>query len=74
MVLALSAPQTKTDACANKEDPEEMAHKHRIYTVRHSVFDFRLKLLFAAMDMSKFKDGKVHFRNLGMKGLILMVL
>ena len=41
----------------------------RIYTVCHSVFDFRLKPLFASVNMSKFKDGRVHFRNFGMKGL-----
>ena len=34
----------------------------------HSVSDFRLKPQFASMDMSKFKDGKVHFKNSGVKG------
>ena len=29
-------------------------------TVCNSVFDFRLKPLFAPVDMSKFKDGRVH--------------
>ena len=43
-----------------------------IYTVCHSVFVFYLIPLFAAMDMSKFKDGRVIFRNLGMKGLIIL--
>ena len=42
----------------------------RIYTVCHSVFHFRLQALFASVDMSKFKDGRVHFRNSGVKGLI----
>ena len=41
----------------------------RIYTVCHSVFDFKLKLLFASLDKSKFKGGGVHFRNSRMKGL-----
>ena len=33
-----------------------------------SVFD-RLKPLFASVDISKFQDGMVHFRNSGMKEL-----
>ena len=37
----------------------------RIYTVCHFVFDFRLKPLFALVDMSQFSDGRVYFRNLG---------
>ena len=41
----------------------------RIYTVYQSVFDFELKPLFARMEMSKSKDGRVHFRNTGVKGL-----
>ena len=41
-----------------------------IYTVCHSVIDFRLKPLCASVDMSKLKDGRVHFRNSGMKRLI----
>ena len=46
----------------------------RIYTVCHSVFDFRLKPLFASVDKSKFKNGRVQFRNSRMKGLIITVL
>ena len=40
-----------------------------LYTVCHFVFDFRLKPLFAPVDMSKHKNGGVHFKNSGMKGL-----
>ena len=46
-----------------------MSHLIRIYTVCHSVFDFRLKPLFASVDMAKFRDGRVHLKNSGMKGL-----
>ena len=46
-----------------------MSHLIRSYTVCHSVFDFTLKPLFASVDMSKFKDGRMHFRNSGMKRL-----
>ena len=42
-----------------------------IYTVCHSVTDFWLKSLFATMNVSKFSDGKVHVRNLGIKELKL---
>ena len=41
----------------------------RIYTVFHSVIDFKLKPFFASVDMSKFKDVGVHFRNSGTEGL-----
>ena len=43
-----------------------MSRRIRIYTVCHSVLDFRLKPLCA----SKLEDGRVHFRNSGLKGLI----
>ena len=33
-------------------------------------FDFRLKPLFASMNISKFKGERAHFRNSGMKGLM----
>ena len=45
-----------------------MSHLIRIDTVWHSVLDLRLELLFASLDMSKYKNGIVHARNLGMKG------
>ena len=70
-LLFLLAWQTKTNSFAKRVDPEEMACKNRlirIYTVCYSVFDFRLKLLLASVDKSK--NGSVHFRNSGMKGLI----
>ena len=41
----------------------------RICTVCHSVFDFTLKPLFEAVEMSKFKDGRVHSRNSRMTGI-----
>ena len=37
-------------------------------------FNFRLKPLFVSVDMSKFKNGRVHFRNSGMKGLHVQTL
>ena len=47
-----------------------LSHLIRIYTVCLSVFDFRLKPLFATIYVSKFTDGRVHVRNLGVKGLV----
>ena len=44
-----------------------MSHLIRIYTVCHTVFDYRLKPLFAIMDRPKYKDGHVDFRNSGVK-------
>ena len=46
-----------------------MSHLIRIYTVCHSVIDIGLNPLFATMDVSRFKAGRVHFRNLGVKVL-----
>ena len=70
--LTLSARQTKIDTCANSVDLDgtETSRLIRIYTVCHSKFDFRLKPLFASVDVSMFMDERVHFRNSGMKGLI----
>ena len=45
-----------------------MSRLIRIYTVWHSVFQFRLKLVFSTMDRSKFKNGRDDFRNSGVKG------
>ena len=66
-VLILSARQTETDTCTNSVDPDETARMSRlisIYTVCHSVFDVAciMKHLIASVDMSKFKDGRVHCR------------
>ena len=53
-----------------------MSRLIRICTVCHSFFVifllfvcfyFRLKHLFASLNMSNFKDGSVHFKNSGMK-------
>ena len=56
--LTLSARQTKIDTCANSVDLDgtETSRLIRIYTVCHSKFDFRLKPLFASVDVSMFKD------------------
>ena len=51
-----------------------MSRLIRIYAVCHSVFDFKLKALFASVDMSKVKDGMVHFRNSEMKGLSVQIV
>ena len=63
--------------CAISVDQDEMAHyepSHQDPHCCHYAFDFTLKPLFEAVDMSKFKDGRVHFRNSGMKGLKLKKL
>ena len=40
-----------------------MSRLIRSYAVCQSDFDFVLKPLFASVDISKFKDGRIHFRN-----------
>ena len=40
----------------------------RIYTVCHSLSDFRLKPLFAFMDIARFNDGRLYLRNLRLIG------
>ena len=55
---------------AKSADPDEMTcHLIRIFTVCYLVLDFCLISLFATMDMSKVKDGRVHCRKPGMKAL-----
>ena len=47
-----------------------MSRLIRIYTVCHSCFDFWVRgSLFGTMVLTRFKDGRADFRNLGMKGL-----
>ena len=51
---------------ANSAGPNWAAcdeHLIRSYTVCYTVIEFCLKLLFATMNVSKFRDGRVHFRN-----------
>ena len=68
VVLTLSA-QTKTDIL--KTVKIQMSRLIRIFTVCHYVFEFKVKPspLFASVEMSKFKNGSVYFRNAEMKGL-----
>ena len=71
-----SAQQTKTDSYANsvdsyKTDRNEPSHQDLHYLP--FCLKFTMKPLFEAVDMSKFKDGGVHFRNSGMKGLIIHI-
>ena len=63
--LTHSALQIKTDTCVNSVYTDKTTHLdlHRFH------FDFTQKPLFEAVDMSKFKDGRVHFRNSVIKGL-----
>ena len=52
-----------------------MAHKEPSHQGLHCLpfffFDFRLKPLFASVGKSRFKNGRVHLRNSGVKGLNL---
>ena len=68
--VILSDWQTKTDTYANSVDPDETAHVAS-GSIRLAIlfFDLRLKPLFSSTDMSIVKDGRVHFRNSGTKGL-----
>ena len=72
--------QTKTDTCANSVDPDKTAHNEPSHQDLHCLpfclffcllfcVLITLKPLFEAVDMSKFKDGRVHIRNSGVKGL-----
>ena len=54
----------------NSADPDETAHNEPSHLDLHCLpffgFDFKLKPLFASVDMSKFGDRRVHFRKSGM--------
>ena len=63
-----------SDTYANSVDPNDTAYNEmrlsrliKIYTICHSGFYSRLIFLLASMDMSKSKNGIVHFRNPGLK-------
>ena len=55
--------EPKKDTYPNSVDPDEPSHLDLYY------FLF-LNHLFATLEMSKFSDGRVHFINLRVKGLI----
>ena len=66
--------QTKTSTFAKSADPDEMARNEPSHQDLHCLpfcFNFTLEPLFASGDKSKFKDGRVHFRNSDVKGLRL---
>ena len=68
--MSFSALQADADTDANSVDPNETAHVDPSHQDLHYLLFFsgyRIKPEFAAMDMSKFKDGRFHFRNLGVK-------
>ena len=78
--LTFSAWQSKTATCANNLDPDETAYNEPSSQILHRlpfclyiyINNFRLKTLFASIDIIKFKDWRVHFRNSGMEGLLLI--
>ena len=66
--LTFSSIQINTDTFANSADPDEAALQEPSHLDLHDcyyVIDFGLKPLFAKMYVSKFRDGRVHVRNLG---------
>ena len=59
------SPADRQDTNVNNVDPDETAHNEPSHQDLHCLpvcSGYRLKLLFATMDMFKFKDGGVHFR------------
>ena len=64
--LNLSTLQSSTDTFANSADRYEQSHQdlHHLQS-SYWLFDW----LFAAMVVSKFRDGRAHFRNSAVKGL-----
>ena len=61
-MLTLSAMQIKSNTFANSLNPVT-SRLVKIYTACNFVFGFD------AIDMSKFKAGRGHLRNVGVKGL-----
>ena len=66
------SPADQRNCSSNSEDPDETAHNepsHQdLYCLPFS-FDFGLGSLFGSMVLTRFKGGKVHVRNSGMKEL-----
>ena len=72
-----SSSADQTHICANSVDPDETARHEPSHQDLHCLpfscfFCFRLKSPFASVDMSKLKDGIVHFRYSGVKRLIIL--
>ena len=67
----LFSPVDQDRYCANSVDPNKtlITSLCKIYSVCRSVFQTEMKPLFASVDMSKYKDRRIHFRNSGRKGL-----
>ena len=71
-MLILSSLENNTDTVANSADPDETARNEPSHQDLHCLplcYWCLTEPPFATMDVSKFKDGKVHVRNLGLKGL-----
>ena len=65
----MTVPSLQTNTFSNSKAPDETARKDQSHQDLHchSVIDFGLKHLFATMDVSKFRDGRIHFINSGVK-------
>ena len=57
----LSDFQTKPNTCANSVDPDETARNKPSHQDLYALF--LTDIAIAAVDMSEFNDGKVHFVN-----------
>ena len=64
--LTHAARHAKTNTYANSSDPDQTATLFAILSL------IRRKPLFASVDKSKFKNGRVHFRKSGMNGLLYL--
>ena len=68
--LHLSSLHSNTDTFENIADQDKPAHHEYLIgmcTIGHSCIDIWLKPLFATIDVSKFRDWRVNFRNSGLK-------
>ena len=65
-------PADQNKSFENSADPDEMAHNEPSHQDLHCsavCLDFRLRPLFGTMVLTRFKDGRVHFRDTGLKVL-----
>ena len=56
----------------NSVDPDEMVHdepSHQTLRCLPFCYDFLTETLFGTMFLARFKDGRIHIKNSGMKGL-----
>ena len=75
-LINLFNPVAKTATFANNVDPDEMAHDEPSHQDLHCLpfcSWLTTNFLLGVMDVSEYRDGRIYFRNSGLKGINLVL-